>query len=522
MAFRLRGRIRLYGIGGTVLVGLITIAITMTYGGTDTELTQLSSAPLGVNIGPWDYAYAANISPHHYLDEVQRLLKAATIRQLRYGGGSYADFYNWQTNTNIGNCLPDDPTASFTSSCASSDPLSFARFSQQARVLDADSFVTVNYGSGTPAEAAAWVAEAKDTPGERVALWEVGNESYGCWEVNNELADAPEHYLGYRPSISETSGDDFENPSCPWITEGNVAGTQTLAASYAVNARQFLIAMKTADSAARIGVPWAFGDDVPGAYVPDSSEWNKSVLQADGKYISFVDVHYYPFWFSGKTGGKNPTDMQVLQSLTKIPLLYNSIRAQLSALAPGASIVVGETAVSSGATSTTCTPEGAVFAAGDALSWLAAGAQSVDWWNMIDQANATSTCVNPGFGLFTSSSPPKPETSYYGYFLASLLAQPHAMLGKLITSDPSDVLAFQATETDGKHAIAFININTRSPEKVTFRPDGGLSGMLRTWSYGAANQNSEDSKITTKSVPATTLSNGVRLPADSILVLETY
>src|ERR1700685_92687 len=44
---------------------------------------------------------------------------------------------------------------------------------------------------GRPAEAAAWVAEAKGVAGNSVALWEVGNENYGCWEVNNELAGCP-------------------------------------------------------------------------------------------------------------------------------------------------------------------------------------------------------------------------------------------------------------------------------------------------------------------------------------------
>jgi alpha-L-arabinofuranosidase len=95
----------------------------------------------------------------------------------RHGNGSYADYYDWQTNTNIQNCLPDDATASFTSSCSSSDSLDFSQFSQQARAIGAESFVTVNYGSGTPAEAAAWVAQAKSTAGEGVALWEVGNET---------------------------------------------------------------------------------------------------------------------------------------------------------------------------------------------------------------------------------------------------------------------------------------------------------------------------------------------------------
>ena len=49
--------------------------------------------------------------------------------------------------------------------------------------------------------------------------------------------------------------------------------------------------------------------------MPDNAEWNNTVLGTDGKYVSFVDAHYYPFFFGGSTGGSNPTDQQVLQAL---------------------------------------------------------------------------------------------------------------------------------------------------------------------------------------------------------------
>ena len=156
-------------------------------------------------------------------------------------------------------------------------------------------------------------------------------------------------------------------------------------------------------------------------------------------------------------------------------------------------MVVGETGVSNNETTTVCTPAGALFAAGDVLSWLAAGAKSIDWWDMNNYGNTTSSCVNSDYGMFTSSSPPVAETPYYGYVLASVLAQPHALLSTLTTSDPSDVLAFQALLPDGKYAVAFINTNTSSAEAVTFRAP--LIGTLQTWSYSAGNQNAANSNI---------------------------
>src|SRR5271169_1538342 len=129
----------------------------------------VSPLALGLNTAPWDYIYAAGTSAGGGVDTIQPLLQAASIGLLRYGGGSYADAYDWQSNSNIENCLPDDPTASYvvtSTSCATSDSLDFDQFSAQAKAVGAQSFVTVNYGSGTPAEAAAWVSHAQRTPGD--------------------------------------------------------------------------------------------------------------------------------------------------------------------------------------------------------------------------------------------------------------------------------------------------------------------------------------------------------------------
>ena len=99
--------------------------------------------------------------------------------------------------------------------CATSDSLGFDQFSAQAKAVGAQSFVTVNYGSGTPAEAAAWVTHSETTPGDSVALWEVGNENYGCWEVNNWLAQPPENYQGYTPEHLHHGERSLREPDLP-------------------------------------------------------------------------------------------------------------------------------------------------------------------------------------------------------------------------------------------------------------------------------------------------------------------
>ncbi len=522
------------GLAVTMTMALAAAANATTPAG-DGSGSRVSSLALGLNVAPWDYIYAADVSAGGGLDVIQPLLRAADIGLLRYGGGSYADYYDWQSNTDIQTCIwgnpfgsftgaphPYDTTAPFTgASCDSTDSLPFDQFSAQAKAIGAQSFATVNYGSGTPAEAAAWVSHSRGTPTDSVALWEVGNENYGCWEVNNWLAQPPENFQGYKPNDFTTVNGVFENPTCPQVIQGDAQGTQTLATSYAVNARPFLAAMKQADPAARLGVPWAFGSDVGGAAVPDNAEWNNTVLGRDGRYIGFVDAHYYPFSFGGSTGGGNPSDQQVLQALTGVPALYRQIRGELDAYDPRAQVVVGETGVSNNETTTVCTPAGALFAAGDVLSWLAAGAQSVDWWDMNNYGNTGASCTSPDYGMFTSASPPVPETPYYGYVLASVLARPGALLAAMGTSDPADVLAFQSRLPGGQKAVALLNTSTSSARTVTFRSGLPRAGQLRTWTYSAGNQNAADSNIVPGTTSASAIAHGVTVPPESMVILRS-
>src|SRR5207248_2146996 len=127
---------------------------------------------------------------------------------------------------------------------------------------------------------------AGSTPSQTVTDWEIGNESYGCWEANNWLAAPPELYAGYHANDSAT---------CPMVAEGLGAGMTTMAKSYAANAAQYITAMKAQDPNAQIGVPWAFDWTVGGATVGDNQIWNSTVLAKNGPNLSFVDAHWYPF-----------------------------------------------------------------------------------------------------------------------------------------------------------------------------------------------------------------------------------
>jgi len=491
-------------LAAVTIPGYASASAMGTAGGASTTAKKLPAGTLGINVAPWNGLYANSSSG----GTLNTLLKNAHINQIRYGGGLTADYYDWQTNTDLQDCFPNTTQQYFTAACATTDGLNFSLLSKRARAINAQSFVTVNYGSGTPAEAAAWVKQSNKS-GQQVGLWEIGNENYGCWEVNNELDTSPADYAGYVINTNDT---------CPMVSEGLDAGMETMATSYAAHAKQFITAMRAVDPKALIGVPYAFGPDVGGAQVGDAAEWNNVVLGEDAKYISFVDVHYYPEAFGGSAGGANPTNQEILQSLFKVPALYKEVRTELNATDPTAGIVVGETGVTYLATTIPCTPAGALFSAGDALSWLAAGARGVDWWTMNAYGNTGSKCVNPDEGMFTSSAKPAIDTYYTGYLLASALAQPSAKLAALATSDPANVMAWQSTLANGKTAVAFINTNTTAAQTVTFK--SALSGTLTKVSYSAGNQNAAKTKTVTTKITAKSLANGIVLPAQSMIVLK--
>jgi hypothetical protein len=490
--------------GACSLVAVVPLLASLgASGAAGATAVTLSAGALGLNVAPWDGQYSSPSTAA----ALETDLEQAGITQLRYGGGDTADEYDWQTNTDLSPCSSTSLTL-YTSDCAVREAFDFSSFAQYAREIGAQSLLTVNYGTGTPGEAAAWVRQAGGTAGEAAARWEIGNETYGCWEDNNELAAAPEDYQGYVAN---------KGASCPMVATSASVGMQTMAESYAENAKLFMTAMKAANPSAEIGVPWAFDHTVTGAWVADNSVWNDTVLGLDARDIGFVDAHWYPFGFGGSTGGVNPSDQEVLDSLFKIPSEYANIQSTLSQYDPSAKVIVGETGISFRATTIPCTPAGALFSAGDALQWLAEGAQSVDWWTTNTGSNTDATCENPDEGMFVGSTTLVPDSFYAGYLLISSLVKAGAELSTLATSDPTDVLAYQSVLPDGKTAIAFINTNTADAEQVSF--SSALSGDLSEQTYSAADQNASDTYLVPSTTTAASLANGITLPAESIIVL---
>jgi alpha-N-arabinofuranosidase len=158
---------------------------------------------------------------------------AAAVAQLgtqilRFPGGSTADDYHWASNTT------DTNTWTWATS--------FSSFIQIATNAHAQAMITVNYGSGTPQEAAAWVRAANITNHCNFANWEIGNEEYGSWET-----------------------DTNTNPHDPY--------------TYATRAAQYIAQMKAVDSTIKIGVVATPGEN---AYVNSFSNNHPAVNPRTG------------------------------------------------------------------------------------------------------------------------------------------------------------------------------------------------------------------------------------------------
>jgi len=156
----------------------------------------------GLNTAVWD-GYFDTSYTSNALSEL-----GTTI--LRFPGGSASDDYHWATDTSGTNTW--------------NWGTSFNNFMHIATNTGVQAIITVNYGDGTPQEAAAWVNNANNIYHCHFKYWEVGNENYGTWENDTNVY-----------------------PHDPY--------------TYAVRAAQYITQMKAVDPTIKIGVPVVTGED---------------------------------------------------------------------------------------------------------------------------------------------------------------------------------------------------------------------------------------------------------------------
>ena len=346
------------------------------------------------------------------------LLKAAGIDALRYPGGSYSDIYNWQTGTaaDSGYVAPGTTFSDFMSTASSAG---------------AQPIITFNYGTGTPALAAAWVQNADVTNSYGIKYWEVGNEVYGNgtygadWETDSHCdtsLNGTPVTVGSEPSQTYNCGP----------------------AVYAAGVKQYLSAVHAADANAKVcavlTTPGFWPDGVTNSEYPQS--WNQTVLTALGSATQCVVVHYYP---GGSSTAGMLTDPQDIAGI--VSALHSEI-SQYAGISSAASVPVLVTETNS--TIDTDTQPGALFAADMYMTWLENGVTSVDWWNEHNGEGTVSTVDGAtdygDQGIFSNASSdggtaePAADTPFAPYYGIEMLTKLGSPGDEMVTATSGNAL----------------------------------------------------------------------------------
>ena len=239
----------------------------------------LTDKLLGMNMAAWYDPTTSAVVPAFQL---------AGIKAVRWPGGSWSDDYHWATNTMCGNTPNSNAT--------------FAKFVNSLVIPgNFDVALTANYGSNTtcngpgdPAEAAAWITQAKSL-NAHVTHMTVGNEEYGSWE--DDLHTLKNNATTYAAAVGNSSSNGYFQK------------------------------IKAADSSVAVGV-----DVNPG----NTPAWDPIVLA--GSQYDFVEFHYYP-----QAPGSESDTYLVQQAARDLTTSLNFLKTELATAGkPNAPIYVGE------------------------------------------------------------------------------------------------------------------------------------------------------------------------------------
>jgi alpha-L-arabinofuranosidase len=438
----------------------------------------------GVNATLWD--------PQLSSDQTVSMLRAAGIRTIRMPGGSLSNEYHWRTNTTLAN------TWTWASGAN--------HFAQLVANLGSHTFLSVNYGSGTPEEAAAWVAyynasasllgtssdvtigidsngfdwktagywadvRASSPLAQNdglnflrlgrsaplgVKYWEIGNENYGSWETDQQA-------VKYDPY------------------------------TYAVRAKDYIAKMKAVDSTIKIGAVVIVGETAysnntlhpttnprTGAVVNGWTPVLLATMKAMGVVPDFVAYHRYDQAPASDQPNNPEGDAKLLQSAKTWPADAANLRQQLTdylgATSVGVEIVVTENNsvyTNPGKQSTSLV--NGLFLADSVGNLLQTEINALTWWALRNGPPNTNGVLTGNmsaslygwrmygdYGMLTVPFTGV-TTSYYDahptYYAMKLLSN-FARGGDAVvqaTSTNTLLTAFAARRTDGSVSVIVIN-----------------------------------------------------------------
>ena len=410
----------------------------------------------GVNTAVWDSLLDTSITTN--------LLTAMGAGSLRFPGGSLSDDYHWATNTT------DSNTWTWSTS--------FDQFAQVATAIGAQVFVTADYGSGTPAEAAAWVQESNVTNHYGFKYWEIGNECYGSWETDTNTV-----------------------PHDPY--------------TYAQRYQQYYAQMKAIDPTIKIGAVAVPGED---SYANNTNHpvvnpvtgvthngWTPvmlSTLNNLGVTPDFLIYHRYP----QNPGGESDQGLLLSNGTWSSDAadLRQQLNDYLGAAGPGVELDNTENnSVSSGPGKQTTSLVNGLFLADSICAAMNTEFNAVTWW---DLRNGQETGNNSSsslygwrqygdYGVVDSADPPVPADTYPTYYVERLL-QHFARGGDHLVSAASDypfLSVCAAQRTAGGLTLLVVNNSASDALNANISISGTSTGSTGTlYSYGIPQDNAAE------------------------------
>jgi hypothetical protein len=492
------------------------------------------SPAMGVNEAAWDSNMLDSTSPSGL--SYAGLLSNAGVGIVRYPGGSTADNFHWYNQSVTYTSDSGIPGSGDLGDnfCGSGCGVNFDQYMnvlQQAGQgpgyinfgSSPQAMITVNYGSGSPQEAADWVAYANTNdygcfsnsclqyaptyPGASpsgnaygIHFWEIGNEVYGGGTYN-----------------SGGVGQTFE------LNQNDIAP-----ATYAQGIIAYSQAMKAVDPTISIGAvltaPGNWPDGVRqgpnGTVWPQT--WNDAVLKNACGAIDFVDVHWYPQAPAG-SGNGTEDDNQLLMSpqngitdhsrTPSIASMVKTLQTKMNAdCGYSLPIMITETnSVYGNPGKQTTSVTNALFAADDVMTWLENGAVNVDWWaghNSPFDGNISSSLEgNTNFGDFgilsrgtctdNGACEPPAETPFPSYFGLSMLGAMGVTSGWDVigaATSSTSMVAVHVAYREGYNynnnqwfwgpEVLLINKDPTNAYSDTVSLDSSLNKTVNTFLYG--------------------------------------
>lgn len=489
------------------VIALAQVSLSVNAGQT---VRTVDERVFGVNAVMWDgqTGTAQTIS----------LAQSAGIRAIRVPGGSLSDNYHWRNHT--------------IHTTGDNWPIGFPNFISLITGLNSQAFVTVNYGSGTPEEAAAWVAYANSAVGSSTAIgvdskgydwktagywsalrnsaplgsdsdgmnflrisraspmgikyWEIGNENYGSWETD----------------IQAVKWDPY---------------------TYAVRAKDYITKMKSVDPTIKIGVVVQATEDDLDSQSPQTplvtnprtnvqhKGWTPRVLanlKTLGVTPDYVIYHRYeqaPKADAITWGGAYESDAALLQKANTWPTDAANIRQMitdyLGASGAGVEVVVTEnnSVYAKPGKQTTSLVNG-LFLADSIGNVLQTEINGLVWWDLrngVETGNNNDATLygwrNYGdYGIIASaSSSTTAYDPYPTYYMMKLLSR-FARGGDTVVSASSNntlLSIFSVKRADGSLSVLVINKNdprtTAGNQTATITLNGFTPASSATvYSYG--------------------------------------